>query len=286
MAAKYPATRGTQTDWTSGDPGMGRSKINDKSPRDLAKNFVAEEFNQHTLEIIATQTKVGTTLAEPPGFGDAVLGSHEDALLYSVARADLGSVIEHFTDSTWNTNRFEDVGAVGAFVYDGSAVGVGRMVLAAGVATGFIQNTQHWHQRSSLYRCRWVLSALPGTNGDLLEFGFYHDANNWVRIYSIRAGGAWPAWTCDVTVGGVPTTGAFVATPADVVYHTFEIMTSATGAVFWLDRGTANQERVAVAAPPEDAQSLPFILCTSTVGGENLDVDLIMARALGPTVAS
>lgn len=279
MAAKYPTALPTADDWSTGNAGMGRTKTNKTSVNNLDHNFRAEEYNQQNLEIIALATKLGFDLSELPSYGDACLDSHDEFLRYLCSRVDKAGIFDHFLFNNYSTAITEDLGAVAAYGSDFDACGVANIALAAGVATGYTQTTWHFRQRYTYSRFRLKFATggtLPATNGDVIQIGVMRDATHYSFFHSTRAGGAWPVWTCEVNDGGATDSNTTVATPVANTWTIFEIITTTAGATFWLNRGTASEEKVVVSGQaPENGTARPYAAMTSAVGGENFRIDLM-----------
>lgn len=289
--AKYPAALATADDYTNN--GMGRTKSNDKDPKRLDVNFVAEEYNQQNAEIIATQEKIGIDGHDPVGTAGSLDKSFDFLLKHWVPRLDEPGYVETFT----MTPGFLTAGVHSPYLtlIGGAAANGIDITLTDALAAAYATSpaapantgwygpsiaTNFWHQRSTYMGARVSMSSLPGTNNDNIRIGLYRDATHYVHFYSERAGGSWPVWTVEVNNGGATwndtlTTGS----PADLDrsgaggFVTFEIRTTSTGAYFYYNRGEVNAEYKGPGTQaPENARSYQFITFNDGggVGGDTI----------------
>jgi len=284
MTAKMPSNLPTADDWTTSNAGMGRTKIDGKDPNDKDKNFIAAEYNQQNDEIIAIAKKQGIDLSELPSYGDDCLDSHDEALRYLCSRVDKAGIFDHFLFNAYTTAITEDLGAVAAYGTDSDACGVADITLAAGVATGYTQTTFHFRQRYtySRFRLRFATGGTLPINAvtpDTIQVGVMRDATHysWFQSECTNAvGPVWSNWNCEVNNGGATDDDDMTVGPVANTWTVFEILTSTTGATFWLDRGTASEEKISLTGQaPENGTARPYAVMTSTAGGENFRIDLM-----------
>jgi len=264
MASKFPSNLPTADDWTSANAGMGRTKSNKNDPNDLDHNYRAEEYNQIALEVISLATKLGINLSEPASYGDACLGSVDELLEWFCWRADRAGAIDHFTFNAYATAIFSALNTAGSYASVAGGVGIGQIALGAGLREGFTQATYHFHQRSSYYRCRWSLSDIPVGAADYLEFGIEDAAAHFVKFH-VTDPTSPTNWTVEVD-NGASTTDVLTVTPAADTWYTFEILTTATDATFWYERGAAAEQKVVIAAAPFNGICRPFCATTQAAG--------------------
>ena len=271
MAAKFPASLPTADDWSTGNAGMGRTKTNKTSVNNLDHNFRAEEYNQQNLEIIALATKQGIDLSEPASYGDDCLGSHDEILRFLTTRGDRQGWNDPINGEAWPTPYMNDVGAVAAFAADSNVAGCAAITLAAGVDTGFTTTSWLFRQRY-MYARFYLYLTLPSGVADYIKIGVYRDATHYTHFYSEctnAVGPVWDPWECEVNDGGSIDTETLTATPVTGTFNVFEILTTTTGATFWLDRGTASEEKAEVTGQaPENGTAKPYAIGNSAAGGE------------------
>lgn len=287
ITAKYPAALPTMTDYT--DSGMGREKTNDKEPRHLTTNIIGPEYSQICGEVIAIAEKLGIDMSEPASYGDATLGSVDELLNWYVYRSDRAGFMDHCVFSSYTTAMIDDIGAVAAYASDADACGVADITLAAGAATGYSQATWHFRQRYtfSRYRLKFATAGtLPSGVGDTIQIGVMRDATHYSWFYSTctnAVGPVWDDWTCEVNDGGATDSAMMTVGPVANQWRTFEVLTTATGATFWWERGTANEEKIELTAQaPENGTARPYAVMTSAAGGENFRIDMMACRDTRP----
>jgi hypothetical protein len=256
--AKFPAAEATADDWTSSNAGMGREKSDDKDPKRPAVNFIATEYNQQNVEIIAAQAKIGIDGHEPVGVAGSLDKSFDFLLNHWVPRLDQPGFVEAF---------LMDTGFLGAGVHspyltlinataaDGINYAQSDALAAAFITAPAVVQVNGWdssaifHQQSTYYAARVKVDGLPASAGDYFQFGIRRDATHYVLFHSTKPAGAWPVWTVEVKDAGSTWSDTLTAgSPADIDesgaggWVTFEILTTSTGAYFYYNRGEANAE--------------------------------------------
>jgi len=287
MAAKFPNNRPTQDDWTTTNEGMGRSKSNDKSPRDLNTNIVAEEYNQQNLEIMALADSVGLTNALPTMSTASDHYALREVMDYFCRRADRAGAYEHFVKRAGAATYSDYLNNVGAAAtaytnaIAGDNIGTVDQTIGAGVATGWETTDDHVHFRSTYCRFRCRVDTLAGAwaAGDTVEMGLCDFAGAFVRFYALAGGGVvWPVWTVAVDdgVGGVAS-DTLTADSDDLAtgWHVFEVLTTASAAHFFYDRGGASEEYKLISQAPLNARTEVYLRCTHAAGGDHLYTDAI-----------
>lgn len=287
MAAKYPNNRPTQDDWTTTNEGMGRSKSNDKSPRDLNTNFVAEEYNQQNLEIMALSDSLGLVNALPTLATASDHYAIREIMTYFAHRADKAGAYEHFVKragAATYSDYYNNVGAAATAYTNaiaGDNIGTVDQTLGLGVATGWETTDDHFHFRSTYCRFRLRVDTLAGAwaGGDTIEMGLGDFAGAVVRFYALAAAGpVWPVWTVTVDDGlGGATSDTMTADSNDLAtgWHNFEILTTASAGHFFYDRGGASEEYKLIAQAPLDARTEVYAHCTHAAGGDHLYTDAV-----------
>jgi hypothetical protein len=283
MTTNYPTGYDTLT---SGSLGTGKKK-NKEPIIDSTYGVDAAELNTHAGAIRALQTTLGDGSSVLPRDGDADEGNVRYVMDFLADRADKAGFNEHFiTDSTSLaviSIHVDDFGAVAARANVTGGIGVSAQTLPGGGGnTGLVATDEHFHQRSSYFRCRWQVDALPATVADPIYLGIYRNGTHYVRFYSEcnnAVGPVWDAWTVEINDGGSTDSDTLTATPVAAAWHLFEILTTSAGAYFYYDRGTSSEEYVYLnGQAPEDGYADPIILASSNVGGEVLRVDSIACR--------
>jgi len=283
QTARYPGLLAIQADYTASVSGCGREKSDDKPVSRLDVNCSGPEYNQIVVELIAAQQALGTTMSVPADYGDGNLGSLREALQFKTVTTSKAGFIEHFLQnpnasipvSNYMVEKSTASSDGGSNYTD--RIGVRRITLGATTAEGWEQTVDRFYQRTVLVHCAWEISALPGTDGDYFEMGIENSvATSWVRFISTRASGVWPDWTVEIDDGvAAPTTDTFPNVAPDTDRHTFTILATSTGATFWMDIGTAGQEKKELTAAPDDDLGTPYIEVKSASGGETHDTDII-----------
>lgn len=289
MAAKYPNNRPTKDDWTPSNDGMGRTKSNDKDPRDLNTNFVAEEYNQQNDEIIALADSLGLVNALPTLSTASDHYAIREIMTYMTKRADKAGFYEHFVKragAATYSDHLNNVGAAATAYINTVAdtnIGVVDQTMGVGVATGWETTDDHFHFRSTYCRFRLRVDTLAGAwaGGDTIEMGIYDFAGAYVRFYALAgAGPVWPVWTVGVDDGvGGALSDTMVADSDDLAtgWHVFEILTTSTTAHFFYDRGGPAEEYKALAQAPLNARAEIYARCTEAAGGDHFYTDAIAA---------
>jgi len=284
ITAKYPASLATMTDYT--DTGVGREKSNDKDPRHLTKNIIGPEYSQLCGELIATQKHVGTTLSEPTSYGDDCLDSHQETLEWMAMRSDRAGFCEHWLQDAYSTRWLQDIGAVGAFAHVGGAggdCGVVNITCAAGVATGYDQTYDHFRQRYTYMRVRWQIDVLLGGGADTMEIGLIRTGGGFVKFH-VTAPSVPNPWTVEIDDSvNPPDSQAMGTLPDPGTWHVHEILTTVSGAHFWIDRGTAQEEHIYLSgAIPENNYCHPAVYVTQAAGGAVQSFDMMACRDTRP----
>lgn len=278
MTTVYPSGYDTLTSLS-----LGTTKANAEDVVDPVEDIDAAEWNTVAGAVRALETKVGDGSALLTRFGDPDLANIRETMDFMATRADRAGFMEHFLFNAWSTAWVDDVGAVGVYAQVAGGVGVGDIITAAGVATGFAQAYDHFHQRSSYFRIRPQLLTLPATNLDTIEIGLRRDATHRVVFLSTRGPGAWGEFYARVEDGAGMSQGIMATTPVLATWYTMEILTTATASTFFINRGTVTEDyRVITAQAPEDGYAHPSILVTSNAGGQHLYCDLIACRDTRP----
>lgn len=276
MTTVYPSAYDTLTSTS-----LGVSKSNSEPIVIPSEDIDAAEWNTVAGAIRQLEIKLGDGSSALTRYGDADLNNVREAMGYMAQRADRAGVMDHFLLSAWTPAFFDDIGAVAVYAQVAGGVGVGQIIAAAGAATGFSQATDHFHQRTSYYRCRFQMATLPAGVGDTLNVGLIRDATHYVKIYAgctNAAGPVWTPWYCEVNNGGAVAGGALVAMPEAATWHTFEILSTAAGAFFYYDRGLVTEGYLAAVQAPENGYCHPCVLVTSAAGGQVMNNDLIACR--------
>ena len=128
----------------------------------------------------------------------------------------------------------------------------------------FTQATLHFHQRSSYYRCRWSISDIPVGGADTMEFGI-RDAGGRFVSFNLVDPTAPTNWTVEVD-NGASVTDVLTVTPAADTWYTFEILTTATDATFWYERGTVNEQKKVITHAPFNGICRPFCEVNQAAG--------------------
>jgi hypothetical protein len=287
VAAKYPNNRPSADDWTTTNAGMGRTKSNDKDPRDLNTNFVAEEYNQQNLEIMALADSLGLLNSLPTMSTASDHYAVREIMTYMARRADKAGVGEHFikrVGAATYSDYYNNVGAAATAYTNaiaGDNCGVVDQTMGLGVSTGWETTDDHHHFRYTYCRFRCRVDTLAGAwaAGDTIEMGLGDFAGAFVRFYALAgAGPAWPVWTVatDDGVGG-SASDTLTADSDDLAtgWHVFELLTTSTGSHFFYDRGGASEEYKALAQAPLNAHCEVYLHCTHAAGGDHLYTDAI-----------
>lgn len=278
MVAKYNggAAFATQDDYTATNAGCGRVKSNSKNPHDLNTNFTGPEYSQTVSELVATQTVLGRVRSTPGIYGDADLQSVNEIQRFLTSRWDRAGVFDHFTHTAGLGAgiHFSDLNTASAFATVAGGIGVMEVICGVGLNEGWDQGYDHFHQRSSFFRCRVQIDTVPVGAGDVYNIGIVRDATHYV-MFTCTNPSVPTVWTVAINDGGGAVTDTLVASPDAATWHTFEIMTDATGADFWYDREAATYEHVRVTQAPENASAHPLVLVNSAAGGEAWRADFI-----------
>jgi hypothetical protein len=257
---------------------MGRTKQNDKSIEDPTYNYDANEYNQQNLEIVALAKSVGRNLSTLTLTSAADHESLRETLNFLTTRGDKASAWEHFTSDTIGQSKFSALNTAHAFAQVSGGTGVAAITCAAATVEGWTQAYDHFHQRSSYFRCRFQISAVPVGGADIFNIGLYRDNAHYIMFHCTDPS-APTSWTVEVNDGGATDSDTLVAAPAAATWHTFEILTTDTQAEFWYDRGEAAEEyKLLDGQAPENAYCHPYVSVTSAAGGEVFRCDQVGAQ--------
>jgi hypothetical protein len=276
MTAKYQdgAAFATQDDFTPTNAGCGRVKSNSKSANNLDVNFMGEEYSQLVTEAIATQVVLGRVRSTPGIYGDADLQGVNEIQRFLTKRWDRASAIDHFTCQIGAGIYFGDINTASGFTTVAGGIGVTQVVCGVGLREGWYQNFDHWYQRSSYFRAIWMIDTIPVGAADVFQIGIVRYATHYVHFICTNPS-APTVWTVEINDGGAIGTDVLTIAPDAATWHTFEIMTDATGADFWFDREFANYEHVRVNQAPENGFAHPLVSVTSAAGGQAFIADFI-----------
>jgi hypothetical protein len=274
MTTVYPSAYDTLTDRS-----LGVTKADKETLVDANYQPSAAEWNNTATGILALERMLGDGAALPPLDGDVDEGNVRSTLDFLASRADKAGFNEHFTTDSTSLAVIsifvDDVGAAFARAQVAGGAGVVAGTSPAATTTAIEGSDDHFHMRSTYARFRFQVDALSSTDTDFITAVLFTDGNNYTSISSVMAGGAWPVWTAGVVVAAAPTTSNFTATPTAATWITMEILTTATNAHFWIDRGEATEEYELVSAAPSNAFCHPSVQLFSNAGGEILRVDAV-----------
>jgi len=254
---------------------LGIDKIMTGLTGDRTRKVLPDEWNKLRDYLILACATVGIT-------GSTDENSHEHRLdelakLAGIGPGRYGGYFEDFVDCSLvgNSKFVDDLGAAGGVNNAiANAVGVGWIVAAAGVETGWGGVDGVFDMQDTLVKIRHRISALPVGGADILRIGLWNGANDWCLFHCTDPTNPNP-WTVEVMSGGV-SQGSVVLTAAPVAgaWHTFKIATTATGVTFTYDEGV---EEETIACVPPAVQADPRTTVTSAAGGENHYTDYIAA---------
>ncbi len=282
---KYPQNLPTADDWSTSNAGMGREKSNDKSPVDLNVNAVAEEFNQARQEIIAIAKKLGIDRTDLTDSSDTDYANSGEILSFMAQRADKPGFVEHFVNRSGIAHDSNYLLAAGTAttVWFSDAVGVKAQTIQVATDTGWATQDQPMRFRSTHVRFRWQVDTLVGSwaNGDYMRLGLYNSvAPSFVDFYVARAAGSWPVWTVRIDDGIGGTASDTLTVAPSTGWHVFEIVTTATGATFYHDRGagTADEDSKTLTQAPANDKADLILWTNEAAGGDVLRTDMISAQ--------
>lgn len=289
MATVYPSAYDTETATS-----LGVDKSNDEPVIDSTIDIDATEFTTVKGAVRQLELKLGDGSSVLTLDGDADEANVREYMDFMMTRADKAGFHDHLVHS--NTNMAANQvswyvdpiagGANPAFATVAGGTGVSSQTLPA-ARTGLSQTDDIFHFRSTYFRCRFYIDTLafvPWANGDIIEVGLIRGANDYVRFRSTAAGGAFPDFTYEIYDGGAGTGAVLTGSaPAAAEWHVAEILTTSTGAYFFMDRNAAGgyteyKSGLYTGTAPDNGQCNPFVACTCAAGGPVLSVDAISCQ--------
>jgi hypothetical protein len=240
MATSYPSGYDTETTGS-----LGVDKANTDPVVTPSLNNDAAEYNNIKGAVRQLELKVGDGASVLTRNADADKENVREYMDFMMNRSDKAGYHDHFTYVLLTVAALAGGGAVSVAQRSGG-IGVYSQTSVAGVATGLATAgaTNIFHQRSSYCRFRVQLETIafgPWANGDTIRYGLWRDATHYVIFESVAAGGVFPNWTVEINDGG-STDSTTLTTGPDTSWHVFEILTTDSGAYFYLDRNTASEE--------------------------------------------
>lgn len=290
MATVYPSAYDTET-----AASLGGDMANDEPVIDASIDIDAVNHNTVKGAVRQIELLVGDGASTLTVDGDADEANIRELLDFQVQRADRAGFHEDFLCSSTtlpaNTVSYyvDSIagGANPAFATVAGASGVSAQTSGVAAQCGLIATDNHFHSRYTYYRCMYQFSSIafgPWANGDQIDFGLWLDVNNYVRFKSVAAGGSFPDYTYEIYDGGAGTGAVLTgATPDAGTWHVAEILTTATGAYFFIDRGgwngnTEYKSGLYTGTAPDDGQCNPYVGIECAAGGPVLRVAGITCR--------
>ena len=280
MTTSYPSGYDT-----SAAGSLNTSKANDNEVVDTSIDVDANEINTCHGAVLALEQTVGI---DPDGTltvdGDSDAANIQEVMNYLADRADRAGFNETFCASSTSlpantVSYYVDAiagGANPAFATVAGASGVSAQTSGAAARCGLEGTDDHFHSRYTYYRCMYQFSTIafgPWANGDQIDFGLWLDINNYVRFRSTAAGGVFPAYTYEIYDDGAGTGSVLTGAAPDAgTWHVAEILSTTTGAYFFIDRGgwngnTEYSSGLYTGTAPDNGQCNPFISIECAAGG-------------------
>ncbi|MBW2264355.1 MAG: hypothetical protein JRG91_20510 [Deltaproteobacteria bacterium] len=260
---------------------LGKIKIQSMLNYAGDKQYRADEHNVAEDILIAVCKSIGIINSTDPNAHEYRLNELEKYIAAYVTHYP--GFVEDFLreqpGASYVSPYIDDVGALA--VLDNSIVdacGVGDIVLAAGVDTGWNGTGSALDIQDSLMEARMQIDALPVNAGDVMEFGLYNAATDFVMFHATRGAGAWDPWEAEIMLGGASVDAeTLTAVPVAGAWHTFKVKTTALGAQLIYDEGEVTQEVINLVGVPPAVRSDPRAIVNSNAGGEHLYSDYIAA---------
>lgn len=274
---------------------LNTSKTNKEPIVNPSQDVDAAELVTCNGAVLALEHVVGDGSSVLTQDGDTDEANVREIMDFMVQRADRAGFHEHFVgDSTLlGVNIVSEYldqiagGAAPAFATVAGGIGVSSTTSGAAAQCGLRSTDNHFHSRSTYYRCRFYIDTLafaPWANGDQIDLGLWLDANNYVRFRSTAAGGVFPDYTYEIYDGGAGTGAVLTGSaPAAAEWHVAEILTTASGAYFFMDRNAAGgyteyYSGLYTGTAPDNGNCRPYVSIECAAGAPVLSVDAVSCQ--------